>query len=199
MRQIMNPDFTGMRYSAMGTPIDTRVMANAPAMSKAGFARVQFAEWLEDTFPQLYREALERAENDTRVNANAKAIENANAKAQLSGIFDVATNVTSTATGTTTDSKSLWERFSEGALALGTTYLSLKNQRDLVAINLERAKAGQAPLDASTMAPVIKTQIDMDPELAARLASNVGSGLNRTLLIGGAVALLAILFLGRKK
>ena len=66
-------------------------------------------------------------------------------------------------------------------------------------LNLARAEQGLPPIDPGLAAPTIRTVIDIDPSLARNLASNIGSGLNRTLLIGGAVILAIVLFTGRKK
>ncbi len=131
-------------------------------------ARIAFADWLMETNPYLYQ----------------KAIEYAKRPAQLSGLGE--------------KDKSFWQRFTEGAAALGTTYLSLKNQRDAMAINLERAKMGQPPIDMATSAPVIRTQVSVDPNTARELMSGVGSGLNKTLLLGGA-ALLGVLYFMKKR
>ena len=83
-------------------------------------------------------------------------------------------------------------------MALGTTYLSLQAQRDTMKINIARAEQGLPPIDPGAAAPVIRTQVDIDPGLARDLASNIGSGLNRGLLVMGAVVLVAVLFMGRK-
>jgi hypothetical protein len=90
-----------------------------------------------------------------------------------------------------------WSKFTTAAMGLGTTYLALKNQRDAMKINLERAQQGQPPIDIATTAPVIRTQIDMSPELTNKLVSTAGAGINRTLMLAGA-ALLAAFFIFKK-
>lgn len=84
-----------------------------------------------------------------------------------------------------TDTPSFWQKFTTAAMGLGTTYLSLRNQKKAMEINLARAKAGQPPIDMATSAPVVRTQIDMSPQLQQRLISTAGEGLNKTLLYAG--------------
>lgn len=125
-------------------------------------ARIHFADWLKATHPEIFQRAIAAAEKSV---------------ATLSGLGEEA------------PSKSFWEKFTETAAALGTTYLTLKNQRDAMKINLERARQGQPPIDIATTAPVIRTQVDVSPELQQRLVSTAGEGLNKILLWGG-IALL---------
>ena len=94
---------------------------------------------------------------------------------------------------------SWWQKLTSGALALGTTYLALKNQRDAMKMNLARAEQGLPPLDVAATAPVIRTQVEIDPALAAKIGGSIGSGLNTTMLMVGAGVLLLVLFMGRKK
>ena len=133
-------------------------------------ARVQFADWLKETHPLIFQRAIEIAANS----------ENA-----LAGLGEEA-------------KESFWSKFQTAALGLGTTYLTLKNQRDAMKINLARAQAGQPPIDMATSAPVVRTQIDISPDLASKLISTAGEGINQTLLIAGA-GLLAVLFFMRKR
>ena len=69
----------------------------------------------------------------------------------------------------------------------GTAYLTLENQKDILALNIERAKMGQPPLDAATTAPIIRTQVDIDPELAKSLIMDMGGVINRNMLVIAAV------------
>ena len=129
-------------------------------------------------FPDLWNAAVRTAENES---GNAD---------QLNGLGQEA--------GPPAPTQSFWEKVGGALTGLGTTYLSLKNQRDAMAINLERAKQGLPPLDVATSAPVIRTQVDIDPQLANRLASNLGSSMTRNMMIIGAVVL-AFLFIQKKR
>ena len=95
--------------------------------------------------------------------------------------------------------ESWWQKLTSGAMALGTTYLALKNQRDAMKMNLARAEQGLPPLDVASTAPVIRTQVEIDPALAAKIGGSIGSGLNTTMLMVGAGILLVVLFMGQKK
>ena len=118
-------------------------------------ARLQFADWLKTNHPVIFQRALAIAEKN---------------KATLEGLGEEA-------------KPSFWQRFSEAAAGLGVTYLTLKNQRDAMRINLQRAQSGLPPIDVATSAPVIRTQVDLSPELTSRLVSTAGEGINKTLLL----------------
>jgi len=130
-------------------------------------ARLQFADWLKTNHPELFRKAVAIAEQKTST---------------LEGLGEK-------------DSGGFWTRFSTAAVGLGTTYLALKNQRDAMKINLQRAQSGLPPIDVATSAPVVKTQVDLSPELTNRLVSTAGEGINKTLLLLGAAGVAAFLFL----
>lgn len=106
----------------------------------------------------------------------------------------VAANSTLSGLGAT---EGFWSKFTKAAAGLGTTYLALKNQRDAMKINLQRAQDGQPPIDVATSAPAIRTQVDLSPELTQQLVATAGTGINKTLLLAGAG--IAAFFLFYKK
>ena len=135
-------------------------------------ARIQFMAWVQQNFPALAAAAIEAAENNS---VSGLGQMGPPAPEQLGGSF--------------------WEKLTSGALALGGTYLTLRAQRDAMKLNLARAEQGLPPIDPGLSAPTIRTVIDIDPNLARNLASNIGSGLNRTLLFVGAAILAFFLFM----
>lgn len=135
-------------------------------------SRTQFADWLKTNHPALFQRAIRIAENATN-----------NGLGQI-GPPAPATEPT----------KSFWEKFTEAAAGLGTTYLTLKNQRDAMKINLDRAQQGLPPIDAATSAPVIRVQTDLSPQLTDRLVSTAGEGLNKMLLLGAAAVAAFFIF-----
>lgn len=147
-------------------------------------ARIQFVNWLQENHPALAAAAINAAQSDT-VSVNGL------------GQFSFTTAIKETADTAAQTGGSIWEKLTGAATALGTSYLALKNQRDMMKINIARAEQGLPPLDVATSAPVVRAQVDIDPALARDLASNVGSTLNRTLLIGGAAVIALILFMNR--
>lgn len=139
-------------------------------------ARLQFANWLQETHPEIFARAIAIAENSTNSGL---------------GIHEATAGTTVTTGG------SFWEKFTSAAVGVGTTYLTLKNQRDAMKINLERAQVGLPPIDMATSAPVIRTQVDLSPELTTRLVSNVGSVFQPMLIAGAAI--LAFFLFSRKR
>lgn len=139
-------------------------------------ARLQFLTWVKETFPNLYSAAMAEVEQSDEAQ-------------QLVGLGQVM-GPTAPSTG-----ESWWQKAAGAFTALGTTYLGLKNQRDIMAINLERAKLGQAPISGEDLtAPVMQTRIELPQDVIDSLVGGAGGQINKILLWGGA-ALLAFMLL----
>ena len=130
-------------------------------------ARLQFLTWLKKTSPGLYAEAVARA-NQSRLGEDSKA-----------------------------PTESWWQKMVTGVAAVGTTYLSLKNQRDAMKINIQRAQAGQPPIDMADSAPVVRTQIELPPDIITKVTQSAGDNINKMLVFGG-LGLAAVLLLTKK-
>lgn len=133
-------------------------------------ARIDFAKWLKSEHPALFAKAVAAA---------------ANSETTLKGLGEE-------------PKESFWSKFTKAAAGLGTTYLALKNQRDAMKINLERAQQGQPPIDVATSAPVVRTQVELSPQMRQELTSTAGEGINKTLLLIGA-GVAAFLFIYSKR
>lgn len=171
--QAAEQDFSTPVYeSASGTGIreDGKAMSEQVNV-KVGpeKARLMFATWVKKRHPALYEKAFKET-----------------VATEVSGIGEAQE------TG-----KSFWQKVTESLTSLGTGYLTYKNQKDMLELNIKRAEQGLPPLDAGATAPVVRTQIDVEPEIADRLSAGIGAGLQKSLLIGGA-ALAAILLLKKK-
>lgn len=137
-----------------------------PEMNKTAKARAAFITWLRDSNPEAYQAAM------TAATAN-------------SVLSDIAP---------TTSTGFDWKRFVDAATAAATAVFTTKAQKDMLKVNIERAKAGLPPVDTSFAAPVIRTQFDVSPEVAQSLQQSAQAGFQNVALIGGA-ALLAFLLL----
>jgi len=136
-------------------------------------ARLQFLTWARETFPDLYYAATDVAENNT-----------------LSGLG---------VHGEETTTDSWWQKAAGAFTTLGTTYLGLKNQRDIMAINLERAKAGQPPISGEDLtAPIVQTRIDLPEGTIERLTAGAGAQVNKMLMFG-ALGLVAVLIFMKRR
>ena len=135
-------------------------------------ARMQFLTWLQDKHPQLYNAVMEKMERAER-------------QQQLSGL------------GQTENGESWWQKLSGGLLAVGSTYLSLKNQRDAMKLNLARAEQGLPPVDPGITAPVIRTEIDLPPDVVEKITGTAGTQVNKMLLFGAAAIVGIMLFMQR--
>lgn len=134
-------------------------------------ARMQFLTWVKDNFPDLYNVAIEKA--------------NVSEQAQmLAGLGQ-------------NDQEPWYKKVASTLLAAGTTYLALKAQRDAMKINLARAEQGLPPIDTADIAPVIRTQIDLDPEVIEKITGTAGVQVNKMLLFGAAAVVAIMLFMRR--
>lgn len=131
-------------------------------------ARLQFLTWLRKTSPAMYSDVVSKANQSTLG-----------------------------ATEENGGGTSWWQKLATGVMAVGTTYLSLKNQRDALKMNLQRVESGLPPVDTSnlTQPPVIKTQIDLPPEIITRVTESAGQNVNKMLLVGGGIALIALMMM----
>lgn len=151
------------------------------ARTNAHQARLQFATWLKEKHPDIYSAALRRAEKWRREWGEARG----NA-ATLEGL------------GAEGETQSFWDKFREGVTTLGTTYLTYKTQRDAMDLNMTRAEQGLPPIDTSFAAPVVRTQIDLTPEVATRL-QETGTDMLQKVLIFGGLAVAAVLIVTKMK
>ena len=106
---------------------------------------------------------------------------------------------TGTYTAPTVETQSFWERLQSGLTTLGTTYLTYKVQKDSMDLNMERAEQGLPPVDTSFAAPVVRTQIDISPEIAARLQETGGEAMRKMMMFGGLALGAVVLMMGMKR
>lgn len=140
-------------------------------------ARAQFLTWLKRNNPGLFQAALKHAET-----AKASFVEQTGNPAALSGLGWSLTE----SGGAVAEPKSWWSSLAEGITQAGTAYLAYKGQKAAIDMNLARAQQGLPPMDYSSYAaPTVRTQVDVSPEILARLREG---GTNTLLLIGGIAA-----------
>lgn len=144
-------------------------------------ARAQFLTWLKDFNPALFEEAIKRTE-DWKDSVTART----GNPAALSGLGDGDTVPTT-----------WWEKIVSTLPTLGTAYLAYKGQQNVLDMNIQRANMGLPPIDPSTGAPTIRTQVGLSPQLLARLQDG-GTWLLYGGLALGAVLLAKSLFGGRR-
>lgn len=154
-------------WGAAGGPVITdEDSANMNATAKA---RAAFITWLRNTNPEAYASAMRQATSPQTLGATDPAT--------ASTGFD-------------------WKKFVEAATAATTAVFQTRAQKDMLKINIERAKAGLPPMDTSFAAPVIRTQFDVTPEIAQSLQQSAQAGMMNIALFGGA-ALVAFMLLRR--
>lgn len=145
--------------------------------------QMMFMTWVQETYPDLYQAVLNRVASQ-EVATQGVAVNNR----QLGQVGPPAPEM-----------ESWWSKASTAFMSLGVTYLGLKNQRDVLKINLERAKKGLPPISNENLtAPIVQTRVDVSPEVMDKLTAGVGTQMNKVLLFGG-IALLGVLLFMRKK
>lgn len=135
--------------------------------------RARFLDWLREYNPGLFRAAIKNAE---AWKSGVRAA--GGAPTALSGV----------ALGDT-DSSTWWQQLTQGITSMGTAYLAYEGQKNIIALNTQRAQQGLPPLDPVTGAPTVRTTVGLSPELMARLQTG-GSW-----LIIGAVGIAALMVL----
>ena len=152
--------------------------------NKETVARLQFATWLKKSNPALFQRAYEQALNgyeDEQDDDNFGAVKKPG-------------TVAPAASG-----GSFWERFTTGLTSLVTTATALRAQRAVLSTNIQRAQQGLPPISMDYGAPVIRTQIDLTPEVANRLQVTAAEGTKKLLLYGGIAAVAFFLLRGGKR
>ena len=136
-------------------------------------AQAQFLTWLQNTQPEVYGAVVSKivADKDS---------------GQLGQAEEVKVTVA--------PDQTFWEKVTTGLMAVGTSILAYKSQRDLLKLNLARAEAGLPPLDAGAVAPVIRTEISLPPEMISELTKGAGLQFNKVLLWGGAALAAFLIF-----
>lgn len=140
-------------------------------------AKLQFAAWLKQSHPQIYKRAAKAA--DVAVAHRAEAATNALNARNANGLGQVTNGAAET------EAKAGWfNTFLKSAATLGTTYLTIKNQQDQMDLNIERAQAGLPPLDIAQQ-PILTTQIQLPPETVSKITASAGMQVNKILMFGG--------------
>lgn len=144
-------------------------------------SRVAFAGWLKRTNRDLYDRAMQNAETWRRKQAKQQGN-----PATISGLGQTGTGATAP--------QSFWQQFVSGVMNLATGVLAFKGQKEILEANIKRVEQGLPPIDPATMAPAMRTEIEISPEIAARLQQTASEALPKLLipvaLIGGALLLL---------
>lgn len=139
-------------------------MGQVAVMQGQHLARAQFVTWLKNTHPDLWQGIMQSELGGLGVHEAPEAV----------------------------PERSMWEKIIDGATKVGSTYLQYEAQRKILKMNIERAQQGLPPLDPSIIGatPVIRTEIDISPEMAAGLKQKLGMGIGTIALIGAGVLLL---------
>lgn len=150
-------------------------------LSPRVLARAQFLTWLKQDHPMIFRQALEKAETD-----KAYFVEQTGNPAALSGLGWTLDDATGVAVA---EPKSWWQSLAEGITSATTAYLGYKGQKASIEMNMERARQGLPPIDLSRYnAPTLRTQVDVSPEILARLRETGTDTLKMMAVVGLGVA-----------
>lgn len=156
-------------------------------LSPKELARAQFLTWLKERYPPVFRHALKVAET-----AKSHFAAQTKNPAALSGL---GWSMSADGGVAVAEPTTWWQSLVEGITQAGTAYLAYKGQKAAIEMNLARANQGLPPIDASQYtAPTVRTQVDVSPEILARLRE---TGIS-TAVIMGALGIGALVILSRR-
>jgi hypothetical protein len=137
-------------------------------------------EWVRDNFPQTYQEAMLMS-SDT-YNAGLNAMPSFMTPYPYTPVVKPAV-----------PEKSWFTSFTQSIQKIAPALVQYKTQKDILKLQLDRAKKGLPPLDTSALAPTIRVQPELSPEMYSDLKKYV---LPVSIGIG---ALLVAVMMSRKK
>lgn len=147
---------------------------------------MQFLGWLEKFHPEMAAAVVQRVGDAPR----AGALNN------LSGVFEMPSGLgadTWSITETETTSSGGGFDFSWATEVIGVAkeivpaYLAYDAQKDLMDLNMERAKQGKEPIDPGLVAPQIRVVHDLPPETRSLIDQFKMGGIN--ILLWGGIAI----------
>lgn len=152
-----------------------RAVLSRPPVRRKARGRRLFLQWLRRVDPRIYNRAMLRVDINRRV--MGRGVGDLDLEDQgLNG---------------------LWDDIKGSVSDVIKTGLQMKQQRDLYKLQLARAERGLPPLDASKVAPVIRTQIEIGPETRGQLFSEVG-GMLKTYALPIAAGVGALMWIRKK-
>lgn len=164
--------------------------------------QMMFLTWVNENYPDLYQAMLNRvasqqvAQRAARRNKRRGALRRGMKRNVQRGSSTLGQVVGPPAPETV--ETSWWSKAATAFTALGTTFLGLKNQRDVLKINLERAKQGLPPISNEDLtAPIVQTRIDLSPEVLQQLTAGAGMQINKIMMFAG-VGLLIFMMMRKK-
>jgi hypothetical protein len=172
----MTRAFAGRSFQLHGLGV-----ATMPQLTGKALARAQFLTWLKGWNRGLFEQAVTNAE-DWRTSEAARQ----GKPATISGLGQT----TDASGNTTTAPTSWWQQIASAVTSLGTAYVGYESQKATLDLNLQRAQQGLPPISTATMAPTVTTQVDLSPQILARLQDTT----TKALLYGG-IAIGAFLIL----
>lgn len=162
------------RTAAWGSGLGADVQPRRVTPAERERNRAAFVGWLRRTFPQLADKAAKLVNLPTPGGAQLGA--------------------------ETTSQPSTWEKLFDTISTLGQSVLTYRTQKELLDMQLDRARQGLPPLDSSQYAPTVR--VTTDPATIQTALSTAGAGISSTLrplLVPGLIAVGAWLLLGKKK
>ncbi len=100
-------------------------------------AQQQFIAWFRQNYPAMSEQVQNRVDNDQSLAAS----------------------------DTTQKPESIWGSIVSGIKDLAPAYLQFKNQKKIMAMQLARAKQGLPPLNVEQLAPTVRVQAGLSPDI----------------------------------
>ncbi len=204
-----------IRYPSQSSPWST---VRPVAVAQRVAAKREFIDWLDKQNPALVAKAQEIARREVnrglgvspiiprfsqdmnvrrramRQMGNRLYIEHGNGMGQLPVGFG---QTTPPIVGPTIPEEQAEEGWLDKLIGAATTiapaYLQFQQQKEILDMQLERAKQGLPPLETAYMAPTVRIQTELSPEAARTAREGIAAGLGNLalpiLLVGGVMLL----------
>lgn len=175
-----------MKVSSKITPSFVRKMNAKIARSsprRLVGSRLKYTRWLKKTNPMLFK--VVTAEADIRDKIQQKYM------SKTRGLYGPNEIMGLGEEDTTESTPGFWDNLVSAAKTIIPTYIAAKQQRDIYKMQMARAERGLPPLNAAQVAPVIRTQIDMGPQMT--------QGIKKMIIpLGIGAAALGVFFMMKK-
>jgi hypothetical protein len=184
-------------------PMIRKVLQDVAIVSPPGLGpgRQKFLDWLQQDNPELFT-----AVTGTAIEQQQKQLATlplpqvpGMPKATVAGLLALSQAATGTAPTPAAQQPSIWDNIVSAAGQIIPAVVQAKAQQDLYKIQLERAKQGQPPLKTEEIAPVIKTQVGLEPETRAAVVTAAGEGFTKLAIPLGIAAAVGLMMVMKKR
>ncbi len=186
-----------IRYPSQSSPWST---VKPVAVAQRVAAKREFVEWLDKQNPELVAKAQEiaRREVKTGLGLSPRIYRysqdmNVRRAAMEQGLGQTTPPIVGPTIPQEQAEEGWLDKLIGAATTIAPAYLQFQQQKEILDMQLERAKQGLPPLETAYMAPTVRIQTELSPEAARTAREGIAAGLGNLalpiLLVGGVMLL----------